>query len=429
MGSLRRSFLLLLLLAMCALTLTSTAAHNITSILAASGPKYSEFNRYLTETNIAQQINSRQSITVLAVDNDSLSPLKHYVGADINNQLSLHVLLDYYGNKKLHQLVDGNTNVTTLFQTTGIATGMSGFVRIVDRKGGKVVFASAADGSESSIYLGSLKEVPYNISVLEVSALIDAPSVLTAPGPSAADVNITAVLEKNGCKVFAALLVDSGVITVFEEKVEKGLTVFAPDDGAFDKNATADLKNLSNPALVSVLEYHAAGVYDTKGSLKAMKGPISTLATGDAGKFQLSVTAAGDQLTLHTGGDSARVVNTIIDSTPLSIFSVDSVLLPVELFGKSPAKSGAPVTAPSQSPSPSRSKASPSPSPASRLKAPAPAEASPPSQSLSPSPNDYSPADAPAADITSATEDLGVPAVSSAVLTVAAIVILSSLVS
>lgn len=58
----------------------------------------------------------------------------------IKNALSLHILLDYWDNQKLHQISDGTTLSTTLYQTTGNAVGKLSIVNITDLKGGKAGF-------------------------------------------------------------------------------------------------------------------------------------------------------------------------------------------------------------------------------------------------------------------------------------------------
>lgn len=360
------------------LTLTMTAlaatisAHNITQMLSGY-PEYSEFNSYLTQTKLADDINSRVTITVLALNNGAMSAItSNHPLSVIKNALSLLVLLDYYDPPKLHQISKGTTLTTTLYQTTGKVPGNLGFVNITDLQGGKVGFGSAAPGSKlDSSYTKSVKQIPYNISVLEVSSFINAPGLLTAAAPSASDVNITAALEKAGCKTFASLLVANGVIKTYESAVEKGLTIFAPNDEAFKAPGVPDLSKLTNAEIVSLLLYHARAGYTPIGTLKTTKDALPTLATNGAGKYDLTVTTAGDSVTLHTGVDSSRIADTVLDSTPLAIFTVDNVLLPTELFGKSP--SPAPAPSPTTSPSPAPAASSPGPA-----KAPSPKAASPP---------------------------------------------------
>ncbi|KAH7850471.1 hypothetical protein Vadar_033482 [Vaccinium darrowii] len=410
-----------LLLALSLTTLTATA-HNITEILSHF-PEYSLFNNYLTQTKLDGEINSRDTLTVLVLPNAAMSALaaKHPLSV-IKNALSLHVLLDYFDAKKLHQISDGTTLSTTLYQTTGNAPGQIGSVNITDLKGGKVGFGSAAAAPGSALeatYTKEVKQIPYNISVLEISQPIIAPGLLTAPAPSASDMNFTAVLEKAGCKTFASLIASSGVLKVYQTAADKGLTVFAPSDEAFKAPDVPDLKKLTNAELVSLLQYHALASYSPFGTLKTAKAPMSTLATNGAGKYDLTVSTAGDQVTLQTGRDTSRVATTAIDAPPLCIFTVDSVLLPPELFSLSPAPAPGPVT-------------SPSPAPVGSAPAPASAEA-PSSLSSPPAPPTETPEGAPAegpGQVEKSTSDtsagsLNAPAMFKALFTVSASAILS----
>ncbi|OMP00566.1 hypothetical protein COLO4_12576 [Corchorus olitorius] len=423
MGALHPLNIFLLTLSLVAI---SANAHNITSILEGF-PEYSSYNSFLSQTKLADEINSRQTITCLVLDNGAMSALtaKHPLSV-IKNILSLHVLLDYYDPQKLHQISKGTTLTTTLYQTTGNAPGNLGFVNITDLQGGKVAFGPAAPGSKlDSSYTKSVKQIPYNISIIAISAPIIAPGILAAPAPSASDVNITGLLEKAGCKTFASLLISSGVLKTYESALDKGLTIFAPSDEAFKAEGVPDLSKLTNAEQVSLLEYHASPEYKPKGTLKQTTDPVTTLATSGAGKFDLTVTTAGDSVTLHTGVGSSRVAEAVFDSPPFVLFTVDNVLLPSELFGKSP--SPAPAPEPVSAPTPS---VSPSPAPVSE--APSPLAASPPAP-----PTDTpagSPADAPAGSSENSTSGNGaghvsVPLLRSVMITVFATVVSSVLLS
>jgi hypothetical protein len=89
--------------------------YNITKILAPY-KEYSKFNEMLSKTRLAYDINRRQTITVLAVDNAAMSALDHYSLQTIRHILSLHVLVDYYGDKKLKKLAHGSTASSSMFQ-------------------------------------------------------------------------------------------------------------------------------------------------------------------------------------------------------------------------------------------------------------------------------------------------------------------------
>ncbi|KAI4354909.1 hypothetical protein L6164_003734 [Bauhinia variegata] len=407
MGALQQSLFFFLSLSALAATIS---AHNITDILSGF-PEYSQFNSFLSQTGVADEIDSRQTITVLVLNNGAFSSLaSKYPLSVIKNVLSYHVLLDYFDGAKLHQISDGTTASTTLLQTTGNSPGNTGSVNITDLKGGKVGFGSAAPGSKlDSTYTKSVKQIPYNISVIEISAPIITPGLLTAPPPSA-NVNITALLEKHGCKMFASLLVSSGVIKTYQSAVEKGLTIFAPNDEAFKARGVPDLSKLTNSDVVALLNYHGSPKYLPKGALKTNKDPITTLATSGAGKYDLSTSTDGDSVTLHTGVSPSRLADTVLDSPPLVIFTVDSVLLPKELFAKSPSPAPAPEPASAPSPAPILA---PTPGPAAD--APTPMADSPPA----PSPAD-APGDAPsaAAEHGTADKDAGFHVEASAAFTV-----------
>ncbi|PKA54209.1 Fasciclin-like arabinogalactan protein 8 [Apostasia shenzhenica] len=353
---------------------------NITAILEKF-PEYSVYNSYLTQTKVADEVDSRETVTCLVLPNAAMSALaaKHSL-AGVKNALRLLVLLDYFDPQKLHDIPQGTTLTTTLYQTTGNAPGNQGFVNITNLRGGRVSFGPASPGSKlESDYTKSVRQIPYNISVLEISAPIVFPGLLDAP--SAADSNLTALLEKAGCKTFASLIASSGMLKNFQAAMDKGLTLFAPNDEAFKAKGVPNLNSLSSADLVTLLQYHALPSYNPKDSLKSADHSISTMASSSSGKYSLTVSSQGDDVTLHTGVDSSRIANTVLDDTPVCILTIDNVLLPVELFGEAPA----PAPGPSGlSPSPSPAAASPSTAPASSgapstlpLSPPAPPTSSP----------------------------------------------------
>jgi hypothetical protein len=111
----RPAILLALVLAAAALLSMAPAPaskYNITKILAPY-KEFSKFNAMLSETRLANDISRRQTITVLAVNNAAMSALDHYSKQTQRHILSLHVLVDYYGEKKLKK--GGSTALSTLF--------------------------------------------------------------------------------------------------------------------------------------------------------------------------------------------------------------------------------------------------------------------------------------------------------------------------
>ncbi|KAL4566915.1 hypothetical protein LXL04_031041 [Taraxacum kok-saghyz] len=356
--------------------------HNITSILAKF-PEFSTFNHYLTITHLADEINNRQTITVCAVDNAGMSDLlsKHLSVYAMKNVLSLHVLLDYFGAKKLHQITNGTALAATMFQATGTASGASGFVNITDLKGGKVGFGSEETGKTDATFVKSVHELPYNISVIQISSMLPSAEA-EAPTPEPAAVNITSLMSAHGCMNFAEALLASAAMKTYEDNIDGGLSVFCPLDDAF-KAFLPKYKNLTVGGKQSLLEYHGVPIYQSMSMLKSSNGLMNTLATDGASKYDFTVQNDGQEVTIKTSIVTAKIVGTLIDQQPLVIFTINKVLLPRELF-----------------------KASISPAPAPAPEADAPTAASPKSSKkkkhksppASDSPSD-SPADSPDGDV------------------------------
>ncbi|KAJ4977068.1 hypothetical protein NE237_002174 [Protea cynaroides] len=353
-GTAALSLLVLLFFSSCA----STDAHNITKILAKY-PEFSTFNHYLSLTHLAADINSRETITVCAVDNAAMSDLlsKHLSIFSIKNVLSLHVLLDYFGTKKLHQITNGTALSATMYQATGSAPGSSGFVNITDLKGGKVGFAPEQnDGKLNAYFVKSVDEIPYNISVIQISSILPSAQA-EAPTPGPAQLNLTALMSKQGCKMFADLLTSSGTINTYEDTVDGGLTAFCPTDGVL-KPFMPKYKNLTAEGQASLLLYHGVPIYQSIAMLKSNNGVMNTLATDGAKKYDFDVQNDGEVITLKTKIVTAKITGTILDEQPVAIYSIDKVLMPKELFKASLSPTPAPAPAPvADAKSPKASKA------------------------------------------------------------------------
>ncbi|XVF71728.1 hypothetical protein PTKIN_Ptkin12aG0062900 [Pterospermum kingtungense] len=325
-------FHLLLLLFVFSSSTTTSNAHNITRILAKH-PEFSTFNHYLTTTHLAAEINRRRTITVLALDNAAMSSLlsKHLSLYTIKNVLSLHVLVDYFGSKKLHQITNGTALTSTMFQATGAAAGSSGYVNITDLKGGKVGFGTEDNDSKlDAHYVKSVAEIPYNISILQISQFLNSAEA-EAPTAEPSQLNLTEIMSKQGCKAFSDLLKATGADAKFNENLDAGLTVFCPTDPVVN-GFMPKYKNLTAPKKLSLLLYHGIPVYQSLQVLKANNGIMNTLATDGANKFDFTVQNSGEVVTLKTKVMTAKITGTLKDEEPLIVYKLDKVLLPTELF-------------------------------------------------------------------------------------------------
>ncbi|KAL7585249.1 fasciclin-like arabinogalactan protein 2 [Lactuca sativa] len=334
------SFLLLLSIS------AAVHGHNITRILAKH-PEFSTFNHYLTITHLANEINRRQTITVCAVDNAAMSSLlsKGLSIQTIKNVLSLHVFADYFGSKKLHQVTKGSTSTATMYQATGEAPGTAGYVHITDIKGGKVRFTPEDNPSQTdTTYVKSILEMPYNISVIQISAILQSPE---AEAPTAApDLNLTSLLQREGCQAFYDLLTTSGAIGTFLSSADGGVTVFCPGDDAIAAFAPK-YKNLTASEKTSLLLYHGVPVYNSMGMLRSSNGLMNTLATeGAKKKYDFTVQNDGNDVTLKTKVVKATISGTVVDEEPIAIYTIDKVLLPRELFKGTVEEAEEPAPAP-----------------------------------------------------------------------------------
>jgi len=351
----RSSILLAVAVAVTAAALLASPAaaaksYNITKILAAH-PEFSKFNAMLTKTRLAYDINRRQTITVLAIDNAAMAALDQYSLPTVRHILSLHVLVDYYGAKKLRALSHGATASASMFQSTSSSGGMSGYVNITSGKGGKVDFfcEGADDTATPSRYVKSIKELPYDIAVLQVSSVLSS-SEAEAPVPPPAPVDLVELLSKKYCKSFAALVSgNADVFRALNETKDNGLTLFCPVDTAVAAFAPK-YKNLTAKAKTAILLYHAVPDYFSLQLLKSNNGMVSTLATtSDAKKdYSYDVKNDDDDVTLATKVVTSTITATVGDLEPLAVYAVSKFLQPKELFKV--------VQAPAPAPEPSKKK-------------------------------------------------------------------------
>ncbi|GMI70914.1 FASCICLIN-like arabinogalactan 2 [Hibiscus trionum] len=328
---------------------TPTNAHNITLILAKY-PQFSTFNHYLTATHLASQINRRQTITVLALDNTAMSSLlsRHFSLYTLKNVLSLHVLVDYFGSKKLHRISKGSTLTSTMFQATGAAQGTSGYVNITNLKGGKVGFgAEDNEGKLDATFVKSVKEIPYNISIVQISHPLDSTEA-EAPTAAPSELNLTEIMSKQGCKAFADLLIATGADEAFNQNIDAGLTVFCPTDKVV-RDFMPKYKNLTAPKKKSLVLYHGIPVYMNMQMLKTNTGIMNTLATEGANKFDFTVDNNQEVVTLDTTVVTAKVTGIVKDEEPLIVFKINKVLLPREMFKPVEPASGPSADAPADS--------------------------------------------------------------------------------
>jgi hypothetical protein len=166
-------------------------SHNITDVLAAY-PEFSDFSAALSRTGAAADIDPRNTITVLAVDNAAMSAAQSIQPVDLKRAVSLHVLLDYFDDAKLSSLQGRSVKVTSLYQASGNAPGADGIVTVTTQQGGRVAFMAPAlsgiAGAPPTVFYlqKSVETTPYDIAVLQVDALISSQASGSMPAQAPA---------------------------------------------------------------------------------------------------------------------------------------------------------------------------------------------------------------------------------------------------
>ncbi|TKY74645.1 Fasciclin arabinogalactan protein 8 [Spatholobus suberectus] len=179
MGSRKSSLVrLALVLAFC----STIHALDITKLLGQH-PEYARFNKYLTETKLADQINSRKAVTVLALDDAAMASLSGESAEAVKAILSTHVLVDFYDEKKLMEAQGSRSQVETLFQSSGAAKNKEGYIYVALINEGEIAFGSAAAAPGAPFEVVLVRTVtmePGAVSVLQVSKPIVAPGIIGA---------------------------------------------------------------------------------------------------------------------------------------------------------------------------------------------------------------------------------------------------------
>ncbi|KAJ9686243.1 hypothetical protein PVL29_015242 [Vitis rotundifolia] len=175
----------------------------------------------------------------------------------------------------------------------------------------------------------------------------------SAPAPSPSHLNLTGILDKNGqFKTFIRLLATTQIGDQIKNQLKsstEGMTVFAPTDNAFSNLKPGTLNALSDQEQVQLILYHVLSKFYSLDTLLTVSNPVRTQATGqDGGIFGLNFTGEGNQVNVSTGIIETQINNVLRGESPLAVYQVDKVLLPLELFGaKPPALPPPPAKAPS----------------------------------------------------------------------------------
>ncbi|XP_039005160.1 fasciclin-like arabinogalactan protein 3 [Hibiscus syriacus] len=98
-------------------------------------------------TKLTKAINHRQTITILALNNDAIKSIANRPYDELREIFMNHIILDYFDKEKIQKLGKKSALLTTLYQTTGSASNQNGFINLTRIAPGDVVFGSTTKGS------------------------------------------------------------------------------------------------------------------------------------------------------------------------------------------------------------------------------------------------------------------------------------------
>ncbi|KAL2609842.1 hypothetical protein R1flu_028415 [Riccia fluitans] len=170
MGSVKAAPILLLLF-LATVSAQTTPTFNVTTLLEGF-PDFSVFNQLLTSTRVADEINSRRSITILALKNAVLSGFQAGT-LDVSDVLRYHVLLQFFDIDQLKALdMVTPTNATTLLQTTGKMEGKAGELFVYNTPSAVLFGPTVVGFTSNATLITNITRVDYDISIVEIDHVL-----------------------------------------------------------------------------------------------------------------------------------------------------------------------------------------------------------------------------------------------------------------
>ncbi|KAL3689742.1 hypothetical protein R1sor_016051 [Riccia sorocarpa] len=175
------------MLVICCFMVATVHSSNITAILDGY-PNFTVLNRLLSSTGVAEEINSRQSVTLLALPDDTLNVFlkssrivnssAKAVEIQTADLLRFHVLLEFFTIEKLNALPTTNvSSVATLLRTTEVASysdSQRGVINIYNTlHDGVLVGPLFPGGSVNATIVASVTTSGADVSVMQIGGFPD----------------------------------------------------------------------------------------------------------------------------------------------------------------------------------------------------------------------------------------------------------------
>ncbi|TQD89759.1 hypothetical protein C1H46_024651 [Malus baccata] len=127
---------------------SSSGPYDITKVLNENS-EFNLFSTYLTQTQVANQISERKTMTIFVVNNGVMASLVEKPIEIKKKVLSLHIVMDYYTVQRFHNLPSAQSiRINTLLQVTDNPSGQLGFVNVTN---GNSISVVAAAGSNQAM--------------------------------------------------------------------------------------------------------------------------------------------------------------------------------------------------------------------------------------------------------------------------------------
>ena len=115
-----------------------------------------------------------------------------------------------------------------------------------------------------------------------------------------------------------------------------GLTILAPDDGAFSQLKAGYFNSLSDRQQKALIQFHVIPAYVSSSNFDSLSNPVLTLASDSPTGYQINVTAYGNSVNISTGVVDATITGIVYTDKTLAIYHVDKVLIPLDFSKPKP---------------------------------------------------------------------------------------------
>uniref|UniRef100_A0ACD5Y3Z7 Uncharacterized protein n=1 Tax=Avena sativa TaxID=4498 RepID=A0ACD5Y3Z7_AVESA len=175
------------------------------------------------------------------------------------------------------------------------------------------------------------------------------PSTSPAPAPAPHYVDLAALLGVAGpFHTFLSYLQKTDVIKTFQSQAnntDEGITIFVPKDSAFAALKKSTFSNLTSDQLKQLLLYHSFPKYYPLATFRNLSvlNPVNTFA---GSPYTLNLTDNMGTISVQSMWSKPKISSSVYATDPVAVYSIDKVLLPMQLFSKDPPLAPAPAPAP-----------------------------------------------------------------------------------